>query len=72
MHPTGNIGERDTLIYPILEERDCPVASIVEDANSGRHLFALAPVAEDSARLKPVLINADKFERPHVPVDARR
>lgn len=61
VHPARNISESNPLVDSILEERNGPVASIVQDANTGRCLFALAAVAEDGPRLEPVLVDTDKF-----------
>ena len=70
MHAAGDVSEGNSLVDPVLEEGDCPVAGIVQDAESGRWLLALAPVAEDGPGLEAVLIDADELERPDVPVDA--
>ena len=72
MHPTSDVRECDALVYSVFEERDCPISRIIEDAEACGSLFALAAVAENGARLQPILVDADQFERPHVPVDARR
>ena len=72
VHPTRNIREGHALVYAILEERDRPIACVVENAQPGCHLFTLTPVAKDRARLQAVFVDGDKFERPDVPVDGRR
>ena len=57
MHPTGDIGEGDALIDPVLEEGDGSVASVVQDTEPSGHLLALTPVSKDCARLEPILVN---------------
>ena len=71
LHAARNIRESDALVDTVFEERDGSVASIIQDAKPGGHFLAFAAVAENSARLQPVLVDTYKFLGPHVPVDAR-
>ena len=72
MHSAGDVCEGDTLVYAVLEERDCSVPSIVEDSQSGSWLLTLASVAENCSRLEAIFVDTDQLERPYVPVNAAR